>query len=100
MSQALFEKAQSLIDSANNEDPNKVTDSENKEWPKEALYAHHMSDMLECFKPETDDVMKLAIRAQHIQRWKSPILLVNCWRRLVMMKPTSNVQNWRLEKRH
>jgi hypothetical protein len=31
-----------------------------------------MSDMLERFAPEADDICKLAIRAQHIQRWKSP----------------------------
>jgi hypothetical protein len=31
-----------------------------------------MSDMLQRYAPEADDAMKLAIRAQHIQRWKSP----------------------------
>jgi hypothetical protein len=31
-----------------------------------------MSEMLERFAPDTDDAAKLAIRAQHIQRWKSP----------------------------
>ena len=72
MSDITFEKARTLIDQANSEDPNKVIDSENKEWPKELLYSHHRSDMLERFAPDTDDVMKLAIQAQHIQRWKSP----------------------------
>lgn len=72
MSQEIFEKALSLIDQANNEDPNKATNADNKEWPKEALYSHHMSDMLERFRPDADEVMKLAVRAQHIQRWKSP----------------------------
>lgn len=72
MSENIYEKARDLIDQANSEDPNKVTDADNMEWPKELLYSHHMSDMLERFAPETDDAMKLAIRAQHIQRWKSP----------------------------
>ena len=72
MSENAFEKARNLINQANSEDPNKVTDSENKEWPKELLYSHHMSDMLERFAPESDDEMKLAIQAQHIQRWQSP----------------------------
>ena len=72
MSQEIFEAALKLIDRANGEDPNMVTDAEGKEWPKELLYGHHMSDMLERFAPETDDIMKLAIRSQHIQRWKSP----------------------------
>ncbi|MES0327404.1 MAG: DUF4202 domain-containing protein [Gammaproteobacteria bacterium] len=71
MSDITFEKARTLIDQANSEDPNKVIDSENKEWPKELLYSHHMSDMLQRFAPDTDDEMKLAIQAQHIQRWKS-----------------------------
>ena len=72
MSDTTFEKARNLIDQANSEDPNKVIDSENKEWPKELLYSYHMSDMLQRFAPDTDDEMKLAIQAQHIQRWKSP----------------------------
>ena len=72
MSQADFEKARDLINQANSEDPNKVTDADKKQWPKELLYSHHMSDMLQRFDPEADDVMKLAIQAQHIQRWKSP----------------------------
>lgn len=72
MSETNFEKARDLINQANNEDPNTVTDSDNKEWPKELLYSHRMSEMLQRFAPDTDDAMKLAIQAQHIQRWKSP----------------------------
>ncbi|MDH5483771.1 MAG: DUF4202 domain-containing protein, partial [Gammaproteobacteria bacterium] len=70
--QSRLDQAIALIDAANNEDPNKVTDCEGKEWPKELLYSHRMSDMLERFSPNADDEVKLAIRAQHIQRWKSP----------------------------
>jgi len=55
-----FEQATALIDAANAEDP------------KELLYSHRMSDMLGRYMPEADDAMKLAVRAQHIQRWKSP----------------------------
>ena len=66
----LYIKARGLIDAANNEDPNRVT-ADGKEWPKELLYSERMSDMLERFKPLADDIMKLAIRAQHIERWKS-----------------------------
>ena len=71
MTQSTFEKAMELIDAANSEDPNIETDN-GKEWPKELLYSHRMSDMLERFAPDSDDPVKLAIRAQHIQRWKSP----------------------------
>ncbi len=65
-----FDKAIALIDAANREDPNLET-SDGKEWPKELLYSHRMSDMLTRFKPDADDAQKLAIHAQHIQRWKS-----------------------------
>ena len=72
MSQQLFEKAVSLMDAANNEDPNIEKDIEGKEWPKELLYSHRMADMIERYKPEADHVNQLAVRGQHIQRWKSP----------------------------
>ena len=67
---SIYEKAVALIDAANSEDPNKEQ-ADGKEWPKELLYSHRMSDMLERFAPDADNEMKLAIRAQHIQRWKS-----------------------------
>jgi len=66
-----YAKALALIDAANNEDPNQVS-ADGKDWPKELLYSERMSDMLERYAPEADDAMKLAIRAQHIERWKSP----------------------------
>ena len=69
--QGKYDRAVALMDEANSEDPNKVADGDGKEWPKELLYSHHMSDMLERYKPDADDVARLAIRSQHIQRWKS-----------------------------
>lgn len=66
-----FEKAIELIDAANSADPN-IETAEGKEWPKELLYSHRMSDMLERFAPGSDDEIKIAMRAQHIERWKSP----------------------------
>ncbi len=69
--QSVFDKALALIDAANSEDPNRET-ADGTAWPKELLYSHRMSDMLQRFVPDADDAMKLAIRAQHIQRWKSP----------------------------
>ena len=69
--QPSYESARALIDSANSADPNQVI-ADGKQWPKELLYSERMSDMLERYNPEADEVMKLAIRAQHIERWKSP----------------------------
>ena len=69
--QSIYQEARALIDAANSVDPNQVT-ADGKEWPKELLYSERMSDMLERYNPDADEVMKLAIRAQHIERWKSP----------------------------
>ena len=70
MSQQKLEKAIELIDAANSEDPN-MEISDGKEVPKELLYSQRMTDMQQRYAPDADDVMKLALRAQHIQRWKS-----------------------------
>lgn len=71
MTQAAYEQAINLIDSANSEDPN-VEQADGKEWPKELLYSLRMSAMLERYKSDADLVVKLAIHGQHIQRWQSP----------------------------
>ena len=70
-SQQTFQQALALIDAANAADPNRVQ-ADGKDWPKELLYSERMSDMLDRYAPDADAVMKLAIRAQHIERWKSP----------------------------
>ena len=67
----LYQAAIAEFDKANSEDPNKET-VEGKEYPKELLYAHRMTEMQERYAPEASEAVKLAVRAQHIQRWKSP----------------------------
>jgi len=69
--QSTLQQAIALIDACNGEDPNEVL-ADGKRWPKELLYSHRMSDMLGRYAPDADDAMKLAIRAQHVQRWQSP----------------------------
>jgi len=69
--QSVLERALALIDAANSEDPNQVS-ADGKDWPKELLYSHRMSGMLQRYAPDADDAIQLAIRAQHVQRWKSP----------------------------
>jgi hypothetical protein len=66
-----YDKALALIDTANSEDPNQVN-ADGKDWPKELLYSERMTDMLQRYNPDADDAMRLAIRSQHIERWKSP----------------------------
>lgn len=71
MTKEAFEQVVTWMDAANSEDPN-IETADGKEWPKESLYSHRMSEMLERYNPEADEVAKLAIRGQHMLRWKSP----------------------------
>lgn len=71
MTQQAFEQVVSLMDAANSEDPNTET-ADGKEWPKELLYSHRMAEMLARYEPQADHVIQLAIRGQHMLRWKSP----------------------------
>jgi hypothetical protein len=66
-----FERAIALFDVANAQDPNKEM-ADGKEWPKEQLYAQRMTEMQERFAPDASEAVRLACRAQHIERWKSP----------------------------
>jgi hypothetical protein len=71
MTQDIYQAAIAAFDRANAEDPNKET-VDGKEYPKELLYAQRMSEMQERYAPEASEAVKLAVRAQHIQRWKIP----------------------------
>ena len=62
-----FNQAIALFDAANAEDPN-----QDEGQPKELLYARRMSDMIARFAPDASEAAQLAVRAQHIQRWKVP----------------------------
>ena len=70
-SSQMIDKALKLYDAANSKDPNLEIEN-GKEVAKELLYSHRMLDMLNRFLPDADDVAKLAVAAQHIERWKSP----------------------------
>ena len=72
MSTEQLQQVLKLIDAANSEDPNRVTDEQGKEWPKELLYSSRMTDMLQRFAAGADEVAQISMRAQHIQRWQSP----------------------------
>ncbi len=68
---ARFERAIALFDAANSEDPRQETGPDGKRYPRELLYAHRMSEMLARYAPDAPEAVKLAVRAQHIQRWKT-----------------------------
>ncbi|HTZ00521.1 MAG TPA: DUF4202 domain-containing protein [Rhodocyclaceae bacterium] len=67
-----FARAIALFDAANAEDPRQDKDYDGKSYPRELLYAMRMSAMLDRYAPEAVEAVKLAVRAQHIQRWKTP----------------------------
>ena len=65
--QGRFDATIAAFDAANAEDPNL-----DEGQPKELLYARRMSAMLARFAPDASEAVQLAVRAQHIQRWKTP----------------------------
>lgn len=71
MKQKPYLAAIAAFDQANAEDPNKDM-ADGKEYPKELLYAQRMTAMQERYAPEASEAVRLACRAQHIQRWKNP----------------------------
>ena len=66
-----FREAMARFDRANAEDPN-VETVDGVSHPKELLYAQRMSDALERFAPDASEVVRLAVRCQHIRRWTVP----------------------------
>lgn len=69
--QQRYDRTIALFDAANAQDPNRESAS-GEAFPKELLYAIRMSEMLLRFAPEASETVRLAVRAQHIQRWKIP----------------------------
>jgi hypothetical protein len=66
-----FERAIARFDAANAEDPNRDA-ADGRDRPRELVYAERMTAMLVRFAPEASEVVRLAARCQHIQRWKIP----------------------------
>jgi len=72
MTTSRFERAVALIDAANAEDPRTEADAAGQPVPRELLYGQRMAAMILRYAPEADEAQQLAVRAQHIQRWKTP----------------------------
>ncbi|MDE2309485.1 MAG: DUF4202 domain-containing protein [Betaproteobacteria bacterium] len=71
MTRECYQAAIAAFDQANAEDPNREL-AAGREYPKELVYAQRMSEMQERYAPEASEAVKLAVRAQHIRRWKIP----------------------------
>lgn len=67
--QARFDQTIASFDALNKQDPNLEVSAGNQ-YPKELLYAQRMSAMLGRYAPDASEVLQLAARCQHIQRWK------------------------------
>lgn len=63
-----LEAVMAAIDQINRQDPNREADG----TPKELLYGQRMSAELERFAPGADELLQIAARAQHIERWIIP----------------------------
>ena len=59
------------IDAANGRDPHTERDGSG-ELPKEVLYARRMSARLERLRPDAAPPLRIAVRAQHLERWAIP----------------------------
>jgi hypothetical protein len=66
-----FEGIIAAIDDANARDP-KTFDIDGRAVPAELLYGQRMSATLATMAPEASELLRIAVRGQHIERWTSP----------------------------
>jgi hypothetical protein len=69
--QERFETAIARFDEANREDPTRRA-FEGQEFPYALLYGLRMTHWLERLESDVPETVQLAVRAQHICRWKIP----------------------------
>jgi len=62
-------KVLKAIDLINSEDPNTI-EVDDKIVPKELIYGQHMTDCLAQHWPTANELLQIAVRAQHIKRWQ------------------------------
>ena len=66
-----FAQAVAACDARNRLDPNQ-TIVDGQPVPKELAYARRMTEMLQRYRPESGELLHLAARGQHIERWTLP----------------------------
>ncbi len=64
-----FAEAIKKLDAINAEDPNSI-DIDGQSRPTELVYAERMTEVLEGLYPSASELLSLAVRAQHLGRWK------------------------------
>nr|WP_298415444.1 DUF4202 domain-containing protein [uncultured Halomonas sp.] len=68
---ARFDTALRRLDALHAEDPRREF-VDGQEVPQELLYAERMSAWLAKVEPDASEALQLAVRAQHLQRWRVP----------------------------
>nr|WP_299242695.1 DUF4202 domain-containing protein [uncultured Halomonas sp.] len=66
-----FDTALRRLDALHAEDPRRER-VDGEEVPQELLYAERMSAWLAQVAPDASEALRLAVRAQHLQRWRVP----------------------------
>ena len=66
-----FDDVIAAIDDANARDPQSV-EIGGRAIPAELLYGQRMSDALAAIAPNASELLRIAVRGQHIERWTSP----------------------------
>ena len=66
-----FSQAIAAFDARNTQDPNQTLVN-GIAVPKELAYAQRMTEMLHRYAPQASEVVQLAARCQHIERWTLP----------------------------
>ena len=59
----------SKIDEINGQDPNSIVFNGTSQ-AKELLYGQQMTDCLKQYWPDANELLQIAVRAQHIKRWQ------------------------------
>jgi hypothetical protein len=67
-----FKQVIAEIDAANALDPHQQLSDSAADRPAALVYGERMSTVLERLYPDASELLKLAARAQHIQRWTIP----------------------------
>ena len=68
MSNDSYAKARLAIDAAHSADPKRAADGR----PAELVYAENMERWVLKFVPEAPEILRLAARCQHLERWTTP----------------------------
>ena len=71
MNEKMLQAILASIDELNRADPNEEA-WDGQSHPKELLYGQRMSAWLAELRPDADEALQIAARAQHICRWEHP----------------------------